>query len=575
MPDPATSPLLAGQPDAALPAGMRLGAFEIQRVIARSASSVVYLATDQALAMPVAIQEFLPARLMRRDAGLRLVAAAAWHDDLIARGLRAFVDEARLLARCDHPALVRVHQLFHSHGSAYRVMPVYAGQRLSELRREMVGAPDEASLRTLLDGLLGAIEAIHRSGQVHGGVSAENILLLADDRPLLLGPGAATREMGSDLVNSLMATLESPAGTDPAAEADAGTPATGAVLDLYALAEVVRFCITAEPPLPSGVLRSREPLASVIARQFPAVTRPQYSAALLGALDAAVSPFAQDRPLSAAQFRDWLARGVPSVPGAGPARAKPPAAAAPPRTPPVAKPRPRAPAPVVAEAAAAPGQTATPTPPFSAMPSPPRRPPAPPAPAADEPLAPWPDFARAVDPPPTLGQEIPGPAPFPPQLQRLTKARQRRYKWLFGTALALLAVVVLAIATGAWNRAPEIPLGPEAERIGTSPLVGSTRATVDANAPTAAPPTSTTTTTIAADPARALAAQPPAAGATPPVRAARAIAAPIPNPTAGPRAACSGRTEFALYRCMLQQCQLKRWMTHPQCVKLRLDDRVD
>jgi len=44
---------------------------------------------------------------------------------------------------------------------------------------------------------------------------------------------------------------------------------------------------------------------------------------------------------------------------------------------------------------------------------------------------------------------------------------------------------------------------------------------------------------------------------------------------ADPRAACANRTEFALYRCMVQQCQATRWAMHPQCVKLRQDDRVD
>ena len=99
-PDLGTSPPSA---DPALAHGARLGAFEIQRVLARSASTLVYVATDHALARQVAIQEYLPARLVRRDADQRLRAVDAWHDDVIARGLRAFIDEARLLAHCDHP----------------------------------------------------------------------------------------------------------------------------------------------------------------------------------------------------------------------------------------------------------------------------------------------------------------------------------------------------------------------------------------------------------------------------------------------------------------------------------------
>jgi len=41
-----------------------------------------------------------------------------------------------------------------------------------------------------------------------------------------------------------------------------------------------------------------------------------------------------------------------------------------------------------------------------------------------------------------------------------------------------------------------------------------------------------------------------------------------------PRAVCAGRTEFALYRCMQQQCEARRWWSHPQCAQLRDTDRV-
>ena len=157
--------------DLALPRGLRLGAFEIQRVLARSASSIVYLATDHALAMPVALQEYLPARLTRRDTGLLQRAAEPWQDDVIDRGRRAFIDETRLLAGCDHPALVRVTQLFEALGSAYRVMPVYTGPRLSDVRSELLGAPKEATVRALLDQL-GRRESDHTWRLSAGGVRA-------------------------------------------------------------------------------------------------------------------------------------------------------------------------------------------------------------------------------------------------------------------------------------------------------------------------------------------------------------------------------------------------------------------
>jgi non-specific serine/threonine protein kinase len=96
----------------------------------------------------------------------------------------------------------------------------------------------------------------------------------------------------------------------------------------------------------------------------------------------------------------------------------------------------------------------------------------------------------------------------------------------------------------------------------------------------------------ATDPAELLRAHPPAAGSTrkPPHSsdAAKATssgkhASPSPASTkalaaagpATPRAACSGRTDFALYRCMQTQCSTARWSSHAQCVKLRTHDELD
>lgn len=539
--DPPSATAAASPIDPTLPPTTRLGGFEIRRLIARSASTAVYLATDLALALPVAIQEYLPARLVRRDAGLHLRAADAWHDDLIDRGLRAFTDETRLLARCEHPALVRVKQLFEARGSAYRVMPVYTGQRLSDLRHEMIGAPDETALRALLDGLLGAIEAIHRSGEVHGGITPANILVLADDRPLLLGPGAAGREIGSDLVDSLMATLESNAGAGNAAGASTATPPDGAARDLYMLADTLRFCITGEAPAAPGTLRTREPLAEAIAREFAPPDRPRYSAALTGTLDAALSTFAEDRPLTAAQFRDWLVRGVPG----GPVRLAP------------------LPKPVVSPAAAdAAGVDAT------------------------QPMAPWPD------PVPLSGDPITPDRPpwvspaFAPGLQRAGASRRRLYQVVMATGLAVLAVAVLAVATGAWHLSPDIRLEPAVER-GAAVAPAATPTALVPETPVAVPPPPLVVPpdappaaplTRAEDPAATLAAQPPAAGTPAPMRAVQAVRperVQSAAPAGGPRAACAGRTEFALYRCMQQQCQAQRWATHPQCVRLRNEDRVD
>ena len=291
----------------ALGAGTRIGAFETQAVLAESASAIVYLACDRALETQVAVKEYLPLRLARRVGGQ--VAAAPEHAEAFRRGLRSFNAAARTLAHIDHPASARALLLWEANGTSYLAMPYYPGTRLLELRRDMRSAPDEAALRALLDGLLGALDAYHRRDSIHGGVSPSKILLLPDDSPLLLGAGSATRfpvDAWSGDANAFIA----PEQAVPSPHAPLG-PWT----DLYALAAVVRFCISGTAPIGRRE-RFREPLAGRAAGAMP-----NYSAALLETLDAALSPDWSNRPQSAQQFRDWLGPASPvSVHGAVPAK---------------------------------------------------------------------------------------------------------------------------------------------------------------------------------------------------------------------------------------------------------------
>jgi len=47
-------------------------------------------------------------------------------------GLRSFINEARMLAQFDHPALVKVYRFWEANGTAYMVMPYYEGTTLKE-----------------------------------------------------------------------------------------------------------------------------------------------------------------------------------------------------------------------------------------------------------------------------------------------------------------------------------------------------------------------------------------------------------------------------------------------------------
>ncbi len=298
----------------ALAAGVRWAEFEIERVLCETATSIVYLATDHALEVQVAVKEYMPLQLAWRDTAGLVHPAEGRPTDAWEAGLRAFIGEARLLARADHPALVRVTRLWEAQGTACCAMPYVAGKRLSDTRESPEWAPTEAQVLQVLDALLGALAHYHAvTGAAHGGVRPSNILLRPSGMPMLLGPGQASRATASDLVESLMARLE-PSFAPPELSVSIGDHAPGPWSDLYALAAVMRWWMTgAAPPSAAQVAAGRrlEPLGELVRRLHGAWPQRPYAAALLDALDAALLPLPRERPRSVAEFRERLGALLP------------------------------------------------------------------------------------------------------------------------------------------------------------------------------------------------------------------------------------------------------------------------
>jgi len=293
----------------ALPAGARVRWIEIVSVIAEARSSIVYRATDHASDAEIVLKEYMPLRLGGRH-GSSVVARNATDTDAFARGLQAFLAEGELLARVEHPSLVRVIDIVEANGTAYHVMPHREGTPLLQLREQMTEPPSDDALRALLDRLLGALQVLHEDGSLHGGISPRKILMLENDRPLLLGPDLARADTVSDLIESLMANVE-PSFAAPEQRQPSPAASIGPWTDFYSLAQTLRFCLTGEmpPPAAEAALAGRgEPMAQMVQRLFGEPIAKTYSISLLDALDAALDPAPAGRPRDVAEFRAALAK---------------------------------------------------------------------------------------------------------------------------------------------------------------------------------------------------------------------------------------------------------------------------
>ncbi len=290
-----------------LPAGTRLGEFEIAGVLGEGGFGIVYRAVDHSLKREVALKEYMPAALASRLPDFSVTIKSEQHRPTFEVGLKSFINEARLLAQFDHPALVKVFRFWAANGTAYMAMPLYEGGTLKHALKARGSPPDEAWLRKLLVPLLDALELLHRADCLHRDISPDNILLVggdrADPKPLLLDFGAARRVIGEQ-TQALTVILKP--GFAPIEQYDE-IPGMkqGPWTDLYALAAVVHFAITGRAPAPSVgrlVNDAHEPLVDS--------ARGRYGEAFLAAIDRALAPRPADRPQSVAEFRRSLIAGT-------------------------------------------------------------------------------------------------------------------------------------------------------------------------------------------------------------------------------------------------------------------------
>src|SRR5213080_4700458 len=105
----------------ALPAGTKVFEFEIQSVLGHGGFGITYKAIDTDLQKTVAIKEFFPNDLAGRASSVTVRAKSSVQAREFQQGLKAFLEEARLIARFQHPNIVGVQRFFEAHGTGYIV----------------------------------------------------------------------------------------------------------------------------------------------------------------------------------------------------------------------------------------------------------------------------------------------------------------------------------------------------------------------------------------------------------------------------------------------------------------------
>ena len=156
----------------------RIAGYRLLREIGQGGMSTVYLAEQESLGRKVAVKVMLPEALA----------------DEVSR--RRFENEARTIARLDHPNIVGIYEVGRTTDDPALLRDAVPGRGHLGLRisRQDGRTSDQTRVIATLRALLEALDYAHVRGVVHRDVKAENVLFDDAERPLLADFGIALRK---------------------------------------------------------------------------------------------------------------------------------------------------------------------------------------------------------------------------------------------------------------------------------------------------------------------------------------------------------------------------------------------
>ncbi len=178
-----------------LPKGTQLRSHTscLENAMGKGSFGITYRAHHTALKNLVAIKEFYPVEYVSRNIETKLLIIPEKNRETYKRNLYRFLEEGQILAKLDHPNVVKVRDLFEERDTAYIVMELVQGKTLLkelEDQPEKKLSPDR--VEKIIGQLVNALTAIHEAGIYHLDLKPENMILTPNDQLILIDFGAAT-----------------------------------------------------------------------------------------------------------------------------------------------------------------------------------------------------------------------------------------------------------------------------------------------------------------------------------------------------------------------------------------------
>jgi serine/threonine protein kinase len=275
-----------------------VGGFRIDAILGSGGFGITYLARNLGLDSDVALKEYFPAALAKRQSDQTVVSRPEGEAGGYAWGREKFIQEARTLAQLKHPNIVGVNKFFNGNGTAYMALDFIEGQSLKQWLRSLNRWPTQDELDALIAPILGALELIHNKGHLHRDIAPKNIMIAPPLTPILIDFGAARQLVAHR--SQTFAALLTP-GYAPFEQYSAAVKDQGPWTDIYSLAATIYEAITGRPP-PEASARTLDD------RCIPVVDagRGRYRRPFLEAVDWGLQPLPRHRPQSVAAWRRAL-----------------------------------------------------------------------------------------------------------------------------------------------------------------------------------------------------------------------------------------------------------------------------
>jgi serine/threonine protein kinase len=211
---------------------LQAGKYLLNHPLEAQGFGITYRGTQTIVNQPVVVKTLHPG-LQKSQAFVRL--------------RERFIAITRLLAKSQHPNIVRVLDFFQEGELPFLVMEYVPGLTFTELIAQHRTLPDREALHHIRQ-LGAALSVAHRYGLVHGNLKPQNLICRnGTQAPVLVGFGISAEKMLAQVqyaVPGFPHAFNAPEQIGPLADR---TPSA----DIYGLAAMLYYLVSGHPPMPA------------------------------------------------------------------------------------------------------------------------------------------------------------------------------------------------------------------------------------------------------------------------------------------------------------------------------------